>query len=627
MLKSGLILLIAMCLIVDSRSQVNNKLTVKPTTKPTTKPAIKTPQPNTEITGNGGLAVTISDRAKFTAAPKQEFQTITTNGCKITPIKYQISDDKIGTFFISSSKEDKIYPGAVYHFDDIKYESFIPYHLEYARSPMHLTTNILAFNNKQTIKKQNAVTENLEVINPNEFDAGTIRRKWNVLLGNSINGSTPGEIKKYLQIIESSEQLKTDFQTIGQVDVSTKIGVEIPQVPVGVSVDNSVSVRTSTQNSASYSNSKNTIVLKFEQVFYTANISPISGYPNIYTDRANESLEDDLVYISSIDYGMVYYLTITSSASKSDLYQAIQSSTSTSTGVSASFPIQGVPVNAEVDVNTSHSTMSTSTANKILNESIIKVFQWGGQSINDIASSTNLNDILNQLNNRTKFSSTNLGAPINYCLRFVKNNGEVWINYDSKYASVNCSKVKKYDVDIVLNEISRNGSGVTPFDMVNSNFYGKVHLTKWELKNTRDREPYKQNNEDIILWQTNKENAIKLPPPASIKKIHSQNIATIKSLSYEELSDLIFYLKADFTNKDTDKRLTNCQRCDEPDNSRRYSMRGQMDEVDAKNEIGDWSNPLILKIGDDRTTDIICSQGNIKYVQATFQIKIYAADE
>ncbi len=488
------------------------------------------------FTGAQPLAVTITTTPSFPESKKMPGEQKPVSGCMVTPLQYQMSTDVINTFFISSGKETNIYPGAIYKAVDVTSETFRPYHLEYTRSPMDLNTSIFT---------NNSTARNNMVINGNEFDYGTINNKWTTMLRNNIQGNTPGKLKHWRMVVESANQLKTDVVSTSQVDVSAKIGVEVPSIPVSVGVDNKTSVSNSSVSSSTVSNSKSTIVLKHEQIFYSASITPKAGYADFFTSKPNSELEDDLVYIKSVDYGMIYYITITSSASKSDLFKAVTTAVSTQTGVSATFPVQGVPVNAEVGVGTSNTNMSSQQATNILNSSEIKVYQWGGETM---PLSGDINSILTQLEQRTKFSATNLGAPISYTLGFVKDGANAWMNFDSRYASVNCPNNTagyKYDVKVRLDHLK-----VNKITWGWDNIYGDVVLTYGMAGN-------KEYHEDKIIKHISK---IEVHEGDKISNV-SNEVALFTGLTYEEVTNLKVYVKARLYD-DRESDVFTCTMCD-----------------------------------------------------------------
>lgn len=556
------------------------------------------------------MAVTITNQARFPSAVKTNFTTQTISGCKVTPVQYQVSSDKLGTFFISSGQEINIYPGAVYRSGEVASEHFAPYHLEYKRNPMDLTTDILAFQNPVTSKKAGAVQSNKMTINGNQFDFGTIDSTWHVLLGNSITGTTPGNVKKYLQVVESSQQLKTDFQSTSQVDVSTKIGVDVPDIPVSVGVDNKVSVNTSSSTISTVSSSKNTILLKYEQVFYTARATPKAGFSTLYDASVTAPLEDDLVYVKTVDYGMIYYIAITSTASKSDLLQAVKTTVSTNTNVNADFPIEGVPVGAEVGVGTTNTNMSSSTAQSILTTSTINVYQWGGLLLDDL--NGNLTNIIGQLNTRNKFSKDNLGKPISYTLGFVKDlGGTAWINFDSKYASVSCSNATKYDVVITLTKLQC----VKAEDWINDpddEIYGEVRESYWAVRDRSTNLIKKSNGDNKYFW---KKGVTQFETFTTGQKRDKNETVVLSGFDYDELMGLEIWLKAIFKDVEGDEAKESddvtyqtCADCTADNGNRVYYMKNFKKEIDERFLSGkyDVTQGEVLDIGDDKYTQLSC---------------------
>lgn len=578
-----------------------------------------------QIATTNNFAVTITPNQVFQSYPKTEFTQQVINGCTITPILYQVSEHNIGIFFAEEGIKNDIYPGAIYKVNDIISENFSPYHLEYPRNEMDLTTNILAFENSETVRRSNAVQSNKVVINV--FDYGSITEKWNELLGRSINGNTPGRVKKYLQVVESSSQLKSDFKTTGTVNVSTKIGLaELPDIPVTVNIENKVSVANTEETRSELTNNKNTIVLKYEQIFYSASMTPKAGVPDLFKNIANDQLDEDLVYVQSVDYGMIYYITVTSDKSKSHLYKAIQKNVQTSTGVSGTFPIEGVPVSAEVDVQTTVNDMSTSEAQNILNSTEIKVYQWGGELINDM--SGDLNSILTQLYERRRFSSTNLGYPISYTLAYANNHGNAWINYDSKYASANCGNVNnfKYDVLVTLKQLKCIKAVDWGFGS-DDEIYGQVRISYWAVRNNSGN-VLQSDGTNKYFW--NKSNSqyqkFKTGDIHDFNKTFTISGRSNNGFSYDELMGLEIWLKAIIKDDEGDNDITydRCIECTADNGNRVYYLKNSKTEIDDRFISGryDSSEGEILDYGNDKYTRLTCYENRYDVNSACMAAKL-----
>lgn len=390
--------------------------------------------------------VDLSNFAKFPEEKKQVFSPKLINGnCNALPVNYKSSQQEIGLFFPPTSYSQSIYPGAVYRFSTLKNLAPTPYTRFTRRSAMNLNTdifdpNIIESNSSETIS---------------QFDYGTISNKWKNMLAKYIDGVTPANVITEISLIESSKQLNSLLNTASSVDVGAKLQVPIPNIPVSVSASNSVSVQNTTSQNISSTLEKNSVIIKIKQVFYSSSVSyiatdDISVFPGVNPTE----LEDDLVYIKSVDYGQEFYIVVTSDYSKESILNAVMDKVSTKSELGAS--VTGIPVSGSVSVGTSNETSSTTESILSSGSTTVKTFQYGGEAIN---LGQNLGEVLDNLKNKLdlKFSRTNIGAPLSYTLCFVKDHTPAWINTDLSYATTNCGinlANRRYDVKVVLEKLT-----------------------------------------------------------------------------------------------------------------------------------------------------------------------------
>ncbi|RZJ80706.1 MAG: hypothetical protein EOO47_06720 [Flavobacterium sp.] len=389
--------------------------------------------------------VDVSNFAKYLAEEKKVFPERLINAdCNFLPINYRNSQQEVGLFFPSPNFSNSIYPGAVYQFNTIKTQSPIPYTKFMNRNPMDLTMNIF----------DASIRDNPPVVISN-FGYGTVSGETKNILSRYINGVTPADVVTDVILVESNEQMNSILGTAGSVDVGFKLNVPIPKIPVTVDLANKVSVSNTSTTTTTTENKKNTVILRFRQVFYVASMTAQQGAQfDVFKDIDKTQLEQDLVYVSSVSYGQMFYVVLTSEFTKEALYNAVMNkvSTETSLGVTG----VGLPVGGAVTVGTSN--LSTSEVTNILtsNKTEIKTFQYGGQAIN---MGTTIDQVLANLNAKivVKFNAQNIGAPIGYTLNFAADHSPAWINTNVNYATTNCGIVsadRKYDVKLVLQNLS-----------------------------------------------------------------------------------------------------------------------------------------------------------------------------
>lgn len=414
--------------------------------------------------------VDVSNVAKYPQANKRDFFPVNINpNCNVLPVNFTLSQQELGLLFPARNFKDAIFPGAVYRFSTIKEQSPTPYTRFTSRNPMDLTTDIF-----------DARVTNNDPITISRFDIGTLSTQWKNLLTRYINGATPGDVSTEVILVESNAQMNATLSTGSTVDVGVKISAPIPNVPVTVDASNNVSVSNTSTVSSSSENKKNTVILKFKQVFYSARMSYKAGAQmDIFHGVDKSALEDDLVYVYSVDYGQMFYVVITSEFNKESLFNAVMSKVSTNTELGAS--PTGLPVKGSVSVGTTNQSSSETNTVFSSGKTTIKAFQYGGEPIN---LGTTIDEVLANLKTKinTRFNGTNLGAPIAYTLNFVKDHTPAWINTNISYATANCGidlASRRYDVTLHLEKMQ--APKVVDTDN-NEDLFGSLHLNKFEVK-------------------------------------------------------------------------------------------------------------------------------------------------
>lgn len=550
--------------------------------------------------------IDITNYPKYQELPKQTFtpQLINEN-CNILPINYKTSQQEIGLFFPAKNYENSIYPGAVYRFSTIKNLAPIPYTRFTVRNPMDLTTNIFDAN----------ISNNEPVVITN-FDYGTISSQWKNILAQYINGVTPAKYQSDIVLLESNSQIKTFFNTISTVDVETKLKVPLVKIPVTVSLGNKVSVSSgNTQNSVN-SSSKNSVIVRVKQVFYSSSVSLKANQdPNIFVGVTPSDLEDDLVYVSDVEYGQIFYIVFTSSYSKKEILQAVSNKITTKTELGAE--VTGFPVTASVGVATSNQT-NTETEMILNSESTkIETFQYGG---NATFLGTTLDQILSKLATiNTKFDRNNIGAPLSYTLRFVKDHSPAFINTDLSYATTNCGVTlanRRYDVKLTLEHL--NAKKVVDNDN-SEDIYGNLKMTKFEINGQKKHDEY-------IFWdrkgETYDNNANGVT--AVLKDINT-NIKKSKiigsNLTFNDVVNGKIYVTGKLNDKDVFNPSYTCKEC----NGSPYQLNLKSYQEEIASITTDKSKKIKLGSGEFFTMNFYENgDANSSHVRAFWTVEITA---
>ena len=481
------------------------------------------------LSNNSTEVVDLSNFAKFPEEKKQVFSPKLINGnCNALPVNYKSSQQEIGLFFPPTGYSQSIYPGAVYRFSTLKNLAPTPYTRFTKRSAMNLNTdifdpNIIESNSSETIS---------------QFDYGTISNKWKNMLAKYINGITPANVVTEISLIESSKQLNSLLNTASSVDVGAKLQVPLPNIPVSVSASNTVSVQNTTTQNNSSTLEKNSVIIKIKQVFYSSSISYIdSDDISVFPGVNPAELEEDLVYIKSVDYGQEFYIVVTSDYSKESILNAVMDKVSTKSELGAS--VTGIPVSGSVSVGTSNETNSSTESILSSGSTTVKTFQYGGAPI-DLGQ--RLEDVLNSLKSKLdlKFSKTNIGAPLSYTLCFVKDHTPVWINTDLSYATTNCGislANRLYEVKLILEKL--NAKKVVDNDNT-EDLYGNLKLNSFKTNGVTKITNYTFWERKGETYDTNSAKGVTFAYNGTDTKINSSKILLSNCTNGDLLASSIF---------------------------------------------------------------------------------------
>jgi hypothetical protein len=445
------------------------------------------------LVSNPTEVVDVSNVAKYPQASKQPFTPAIVNAsCNALPVNYKSSQQVMGLFFPARNFRDAIFPGAVYRFGGIKDQSPVPYTRFTNRNAMDLSTDIF-----------DPRVSNNEPTRISRFDFGTVDSHWKNLLSRYIGGATPADVVTEVILVESNSQMNSVLGTASQVDVGVKLSAPIPKVPVTVDASNKVTVTNTSSLSQSSESQRNTVILRFRQVFYSARMSYRAGNEiDVFPGVDKAQLEDDLVYVYSVDYGQMFYVVISAEFDKETMFNAVMSKVSTQTSLGAT--AIGMPIKGSVTVGTSNQT--SSQFNSVFSSSSLRIqsFQYGGQPI---PLGTSMDEVLANLRSKinTRFDASNLGAPIGYTLNFVRDHSPAWVNTNISYATANCGTnlaSRRYDVHLTLEKFT--APKVVDTDN-NEDLFGRLYLDKF-LVNGQVRVP------TTNFWNKNGLNYDEFPP-------------------------------------------------------------------------------------------------------------------
>ena len=197
------------------------------------------------------------------------------------------------------------------------------------------------------------------------------------------------------------------------------------------------------------SEEKTRILVRLHQAYFTMVYDDPNGIHDVFTpDITLNDLRNftghgnPITYISSVTFGRVFYI----------LYESTVSEDSLRLTLSASFDRLSVDIGADMERKI-HETLTRTTA---------QVFQLGGDGYGGItaAMATNLEAIRDFLERGINFNAQNVGAPISYTVRYLKNNQIVRVNTTMDFEIDQCTPVVTDNV-INLVTVSESGNGFT----------------------------------------------------------------------------------------------------------------------------------------------------------------------
>jgi len=387
-----------------------------------------------EITG-------ISNSRKFDGDSKVPFpytKVTSYPDCRLVPIKMKTSVEDFGLFFPARTFKEGIFPGAVYPFLSLRNQSPTAYTRFTNRNQMDLTIKIF---------DDRAVTGNGPATIAT-FDAGTLSRQFPTAIAKYSGGANALPATTEIFTVESNKQMNAMLHTGAQIDFATRINIPIPDIAMNISQFGVSPVTAIIPRKMM----RNTVLLCFRQVYYTASLAVKSGKQDLFPDVNNSQLEPDLVYVQGVDYGQVFYVTVSSEYSKAMLYGAVRNKTGAYTALGllpSSFPDNGTLLTRQ------ELTLSEGETNRLLNDpsTSIACFQYDGQAV---SMGTTIDEVLTNLAAKVKkrFNSNTEAVPVSYSLNYAADHSPVWFNSEVCYAAADCGtrefRELKYTVKMKL---------------------------------------------------------------------------------------------------------------------------------------------------------------------------------
>ena len=413
--------------------------------------------------------VEFSNSRKFEADIKTNFPARSfSQDCSIVPYNYTTSYDEMGLFFPSRNFRDAIFPGAVFQFAGIQNQEPVRYTRFSNRNPMDLTTTVF----------DPAVVPDNGPVSISNFDAGTLTQQYRNTLAKYPAGAAVAGAETDIFILESNTQLNADFHTAGDVNFAAKLNVPIPEFLVNIGIQKRVSVVDQAVYAETARNQNNTVIIRMRQVYYSAAVSSRAGTPDIFSGVDKSQLENDLVYVQSVDYGQVFYVAITSNFNKKDLYNAIVNKVSPLKSLGLQATNGNILPGIFPNINTMPTTGET---NRIFNNRNTKIsaFLYDGTPVN---LGENIDEVLVSLRRKVshEVNAATEVFPVSYTLNFVADQSPVWLNNELSYATANCgNRLENVSYNVSVELVSVKAPKVVEFFGDDAeDLYGELRMTR-----------------------------------------------------------------------------------------------------------------------------------------------------
>ena len=304
-------------------------------------------------------------------------------------VSYSASSDP-DTYMMFNPQASVLWPGNLVQGNSIA--SGVPNSVPISnRAPGNITLAILSGDSAGTANKYYRTID--------QFQYSTVNQAMNSILS-GYHGGTPAKYSYSMEQVYSASQLNFDLS----------LGYSGP------------SVNASGDFGVSFSSSKTYFAVKLTQQFFTMVYDDPQGPSGVFGPGFTASelapytgAGNPVCYISSVTYGRIYILIYESDASAEDLNAALN------------FAYNGGVSSGNIN--------STADFNKVMSQTTVQVTQIGGdpQAGLDAATALSYDKINSFLTLGADFSSTNIGEPISYTVKYLKDASLVRMNNVMQY--------------------------------------------------------------------------------------------------------------------------------------------------------------------------------------------------
>lgn len=363
-----------------------------------------------------------------------------------------------------------VYPGAVLDGGSIATGQYRP--ITARRAPMTLSISLN--------EGQIGGSTDIEVPQPT---LSRVRNKVNELRRRKIDGVSPAKITQEMVEIGSEEKL------------SLALGAHYKTIAGSLAANLDYSSSTT----------KNKVLLKFNQLYYTINMDPPERPQDLFAE--SRQIADDEVYVRSVKYGRTLLFTFESEESIEDLTAAVAFTYGSGGG------------NAKIETE------------KVLSKTRTNVLVLGGSSTSAIRLiNDGLSGIERFMEDGANYSANTPAEPLSYTLAYVNDSSIANVLLTTVYTERNCVKTTgEFDVK----NISIKCTGVDDRGSASEDIYGTIAVKGFAVDNSgNEREIFSKR-----VWKKSEGNFIALSEGQRARvgdrvRIKFPNFQEVKDNSY-----------------------------------------------------------------------------------------------
>lgn len=338
-------------------------------------------------------------------------------------VSYSASSDP-STYMMFNPQASVLWPGNLVQGNSIA--SGVPNSIPIAnRAPGNISLAILSGDSAGTANKFYRTI--------NQFQFSTVNQAMNSILA-GYSGGTPAKYSYSMEQVYSASQLNFDLS----------LGYTGP------------SVNANGQFGVSFSNSKTYFAVQLTQQFFTMVYDDPQGPSGAFGPgfKASELTPytgpgNPVCYISSVTYGRIYILIYESTASAEDLSAALN------------FAYNGGVASGNIK--------TSADFDKVMSQTTVQVVQIGGDPKAGLTAATALNysAINDFMTLGADFSSTNIGEPISYTVKYLKDASLVRMNNVMQYTVSQKTPISsstsytKSPINIFVSDLSITQNNIT----------------------------------------------------------------------------------------------------------------------------------------------------------------------